>query len=121
MDNVVFIEVMCGKAHKKFYARYDLAFDKKWVLTYGIKYIPPGETTSQFGSRTMKIDISKARNGPQYKCPYCNNNDFVRCGSCGKITCYTGTGISVCEYCGDAGEVTGHIDSLNGKSGRTQV
>ena len=119
-NNVVFVEMMCGRAHKKFYARYDLAFDKKWVLAYGIKHIPPSEGSSQFRSSIKKIDLSNARTGPQYKCPYCGNTGFVRCG-CGNITCYSGTGISVCEYCGDAGEVTAYIDSLSGHGGRAQV
>lgn len=118
-NEAVLLPVNCISSHKEFFARYDFAYDEVWVLTYGIKGIQK-EFTCNDTSKCKKIDIENTRTGPQYKCPYCGNRDFVKCGSCGKLTCYSGDGNFVCDHCGNVGAVSGTIDSLEGNCKHSQ-
>ncbi len=119
-NEAVFMPVNCVKAHKTFYARYDLAYDGTWVNTYGLKEMPAEENGTVAKAGVSRIDLSQARTGPQYKCPYCGNVDFVQCGGCSKLTCYSGSGLFHCDHCGNSGEVTGTIDSLEGRGRNAQ-
>lgn len=112
-NEAVFLPVNCVSTHKTFYARYDFAYDGVWVLTYGLCTMPVDTAGEGLGSGLSRIDLTNSRTGPQYKCPYCGNTDFVRCGSCRKLTCYSGEGDFDCDHCGSRGEVTGHIESLD--------
>lgn len=118
MDNLFFLEVKCRKTKNTFFARFDYAADDIWALTYGVKNLPFGEKVS---SGSSKQDISNMRTGPQYKCPYCGQLGIVRCGNCGKLTCYDYSGSYNCAHCSSKGTVSGHIDKIDvSNSGRGQ-
>ena len=118
MDNLFFLEVRCTKTKKPFYARFDYAADDIWALTYGVKNLPAGESVS---SGSSQQDISNMRTGPQYKCPDCGSTNFVKCGKCGKLTCYDGNGHFDCAYCSNSGTVSGYIETVDvSNSGRGQ-
>lgn len=102
------MEAKCRKNHRTFYPRYDLAADDCWVLTYGIKDLPQGQSVGSAGGAGM--DLGRTRTGPQYRCPWCGNKDYVRCGRCGNLTCYR-DGDFECAYCGNVGKVTGTISA----------
>lgn len=119
-NEVVILPVKCVKTHRTFYARYDFAYDGVWVLTYGLKDMPSDTSSSSGSSGISKIDLSNSRIGPQYKCPYCGNMEFVLCGKCKKLTCYSGSGRFACDHCGNTGEVSGIIESLEGDKRRSQ-
>ena len=39
-------------------------------------------------------------------CPYCGSTGWVRCGKCGKLTCYNGEGNSfTCAWCKSSGKL----------------
>ena len=118
-NEAVILPVNCVSSHKTYYARYDYAYDEVWVLSYGLKEVPSDGVGSSV-SGIAKIDISNSRTGPQYKCPYCGNRMFVRCGKCHKLTCYSGNGQFTCDHCGNVGEVTGTIDALEGDRKHSQ-
>ncbi len=51
---------------------------------------------------------------PEYACPYCEAHNFMRCGSCGKLTCWKpADSVAVCRWCGNTGPVSGSIDSVD--------
>lgn len=115
MDNLFFLEARCVKTRQVFYPRYDLAADDCWVLTYGQKDLPIGHRPT--GGAGPGVKISRMRIGPQYKCPWCGNTDFVRCGACGKITCHDVNDENFsCVHCGRSGKVGGVIsgDEMKG-------
>jgi len=119
-SEVVFVDIHCVKTRLLFHQRYDFAADNKWVLTYGIKDKEFVRISDQGTGNRKKIDYSKLRTGPQYKCPYCGNRNYVQCGKCGKLTCYSGNGNFECVSCGNCGSVSGTIDSMEGAKGETQ-
>ena len=119
-NEAVILNVNCARTHREFYARYDFAYDGVWVLTYGLKDMPSDTSNSSGGGGLSKIDLSNSRIGPQYKCPYCGNKEFVHCGKCKKLTCYSGSGRFVCDHCGGSGEINGTIDSLEGSKRYSQ-
>ncbi|MDO4318733.1 MAG: hypothetical protein Q4C48_11100 [Lachnospiraceae bacterium] len=107
-ENLFFWEAQCGTAKQTFYPRFDLGADDSWVLTYGVKELPTGQQVSS--AENSRLELSKMRNGPQYKCPWCGNKELAWCGSCGKMTCYNGVDRhSVCSYCGERGRIKGGL------------
>ena len=102
MTNLFFLSAKCVRTRDPFYPRYDLAADGAWALTYGVKELPEGQ--SALGASGPRFDTSKRRTGPQYKCPWCGNKDYVLCRTCHKITCYDGLSSSFfCVYCNRTG------------------
>ena len=71
----VFIEAECSQYNQKFYLRYDYAADDVWVQTYGVK---EKERSARASGQSRSIDMSQTRTGPQYRCPYCGNEQFDR-------------------------------------------
>lgn len=111
MKKVFFLTAKCVKCGKEFYPRYDYAADDRWVLTYGLKEKPADGGSG--GGSDMQESIANARTGPQYKCPWCGNESFIKCGRCKSITCYSGEGNATCAHCGNSGAVSGHITDVN--------
>lgn len=122
-NETIIIPINCEKTHETFYARYDYAYDGVWVLSYGLKTLP-SDINNNFddSSSVYKIDISNARTGPQYKCPYCGNTGFIRCGKCGgKFTCFSGEGDEAyCDHCKETRKISGTIDNIEGNRGGSQ-
>ena len=122
MDNFFFLEARCANTNKLFYIRFDKAAGGKWCQTYGLKSIPLSAASNGFYNK-MEIDLSTTDIGPQYKCPYCGNETYVRCGSCGKIACadYNDNYFS-CPSCGHSGEISDEpLKNVNGNSGIGQA
>lgn len=51
------------------------------------------------------------------KCPSCGNNNFVKCGVCGELTCWNDASPNfVCAVCGNSGQVSGIISGVSANS-----
>lgn len=119
MKDLFFLDAKCVNTNKDFYIRFDKAAGGRWCQTYGVKSKPVDSTGGSFQS--MKIDISKADIGPQYQCPHCGNENYVRCSSCGKLTCHPRNEKHFkCSHCGHEGTVGGYITDIDGNSGTGQ-
>jgi len=110
MENLFFLEAKCAKTGSLFYIRYDFAADGVWVKTYGIKELPSDGGVS---SGSTQQDVSRSRLGPQYKCPWCGNVNYVQCNRCKKLTCYDDSGRFTCRHCGSSGTVSGYIKNIS--------
>ncbi|MBR5020035.1 MAG: hypothetical protein IKY17_00255 [Oscillospiraceae bacterium] len=117
-NEAVTFPVRCINTHHTFHARYDFAYDGVWVLSYGLKELPADGAS--VGGGAAKVDISKARTGPQYKCPHCGSRHFVRCGKCRSLTCWNGRGSFTCDHCGNRGAVSGTIGTMEGRLKHSQ-
>ena len=113
MDKLFFLEAKCAKNKATFYIRYDLAADDVWCQTYGLKELPPKGEGGGYSVGGGQHDISSSRTGPQYKCPWCGDVNFVRCGKCHKLTCYDDSGTFHCAHCSNSGKVTGYIENID--------
>ena len=113
----IFIEAECSQYNQKFYLRYDYAADDVWVQTYGVK---EKERSAHASGQSRSIDMSQTRTGPQYRCPYCGNEDIVRCGACGKLKCHDSSSKWFRCNCGNSGEISGRIRSMSGSVGNAQ-
>lgn len=121
MDDLFFLEAKCSNTHNTFYIRFDKAAGGTWCQTYGVKAVPYNANGSSTYNK-MQIDISETDIGPQYRCPYCGNESYVRCGRCGNITCKpTGVKTFTCAHCGNSGTIGGVITKIDGKSGIGQA
>lgn len=112
MKTLFFLSAKCAKTNQPFYIRHDFAADDRWVITYGVKELPSAEIS--FGG-PLQIDYGSIRVGPQYKCPHCGNEHFVRCGACGKYTCHPCDETKKefkCSYCAYEGTISGYIESV---------
>lgn len=94
-----------------------LGYEKgKLTMPNGKKSVP---VTHRYASSSQskglkKIDLSNGLvTGGTYHCPVCGNKDIVRCGKCHRITCYDGKGSFKCAYCGNSGQVSGTMQSVD--------
>lgn len=113
----VFIEAECSQYNQKFYLRYDYAADD--VMGANI-WSKRKRTFSSCIGQSRSIDMSQTRTGPQYRCPYCGNEDIVRCGACGKLKCHDSSSKWFRCSCGNSGEISGRIRSMSGSVGNAQ-
>lgn len=93
-----------------------LGYEKgKLTMLSGLKtavapnyYMPTAKST---GLKTLDLSSGLVA-GRTYHCPICGNKDIVRCGKCHRITCYDGKGKFKCAYCGNSGQVSGTMQSV---------
>jgi hypothetical protein len=45
-------------------------------------------------------------------CPECGNRSYVRCGACGELSCWPGTGYFACVACGNGSMPEGRINDV---------
>ena len=95
-----------------------LGYEKgKFAMLSGVRTVASPShsvSTMQSSSGLKTLDLSNGLiAGRTYHCPICGNKDIVRCGKCHHITCYDGKGRFKCAYCGNSGQVSGTIQSIN--------
>jgi hypothetical protein len=55
---------------------------------------------------------------PGYEgCPGCQASSYVRCDSCGSLSCWTGDPAFTCGWCGTNGQVNGRIQAIDAVDG----
>lgn len=103
-----------------------LGYEKgRLTMIEGRKIRPRFGTKSHEVTRTMNLSDGIV-SGNAYHCPVCRNTRIVRCGKCGRITCYDGSGSFTCAWCKNSGNVKGTIKSIdikkdpNGQGGFVQ-
>lgn len=110
-----FIPARCAVTSEDF--DITLGYEKgKFAMLSGVRAAAsPSHSVSTVQSSGLKtLDLSNGLiAGRTYHCPVCGNKDIVRCGKCHRITCYDGKGRFKCAYCGNSGQVSGTIQSIN--------
>ena len=108
--NAVVALCKCSQTKESFGIRFERD-GKEWTYTWAF---PIQERTA------LKEDYDKTQitgsilEGPEYPgCPHCGTKGFFYC-SCGKLNCWDGRSrTATCSWCGQTGELTDGIDSLN--------
>ena len=73
-----------------------------------------GKKRNEFVEESSSVQMQGSFKGDT-TCPFCGNDNYVKCGTCGRLTCYeTSTGKFICAACGIHGTITGTIHDLDG-------
>lgn len=107
--------VILGKCYnKELYGMRVQKIDGDWMRTWAFP-IKAGAAQDE-GFDNVKISGSFFSTKEYPGCPYCEQDDFIVCGACKKISCYHGEEISVCQWCGNSSAVSSS-DSLDVSGG----
>lgn len=124
------VKMYCQTGKGAFIAVFEELKPEEWY-SMEAKMLPP-PPPAQKPSFLQKIGLMKSpepvRSAPQkkmqvkgaffigdMKCPFCGNTSFVKCGSCGELTCFPADGkYFKCIPCGNSGEVSGTISDMSG-------
>ena len=72
--------------------------DKNWSMKYSYPIDEKRAKNEGFNKSVIKADIIP---DSIYKgCPKCGRKSLVKCGTCGKLTCYSDENSLTCGWCG---------------------
>jgi len=88
----------CNQNKKLFGITIEKRTDGDWNMMYSYPIDEQHAKSEGFDKTSITADIYSTTSYPG--CPYCQKKNFVRCGTCGKITCHTnGTATNTCGWC----------------------
>ena len=95
----------CSTFPKTYGIRIERRMDKIWYCTWAF---PLSEKTANNEGFESTMISGRVEYDPEYPgCPFCGTSDWVSCGKCRKITCFTSSdNFFTCMWCGNSGEVT---------------
>lgn len=94
----------CKKSHKSYGIRVERRTDNVWYETWAFPLSEKAGNNEGYGSTKISGRIELEDEYPG--CPYCEEKYWVKCGRCGKLTCYDGTETEFkCEWCGATGKI----------------
>ena len=67
--------------------------------------------TSIYSTEELVFDAPQ-RTDEKFCCAGCGAKNFVKCSSCGQMSCWSGKGLFKCAFCCNEGEVSGTIKSV---------
>lgn len=108
--NAVVALCKCSQTKETFGIRFERT-GKDWTYTWAF---PIQERTAAKEDYDKTQITGNILEGPEYPgCPHCRTKGFFYC-SCGKLNCWDGRSRNAtCSWCGQTGELTDGIDSLN--------
>jgi hypothetical protein len=109
--NVVIVMAKCSQhQHQSFGIRFEEMSPRQWVADWAFA-IKETAAKREGYDRTQITGTFKLTN-TYPNCPYCESSNIIRCGKCGKVSCWQ-EGDFTCGWCGNRGKVSGHIQSLS--------
>jgi len=113
---VVIVLMRCSHLRSSSGIRFEKRAEQDWAGTWAFKLREAGAKREGFDKNVIEGAISFDVAYPG--CPYCNASSIFQCG-CGKVGCWDGETRSVtCPWCGQEGELQGHIQSLSAQADR---
>lgn len=102
-NNVVIVPAKCqhtGKMYGIRSERRDDGWHMNWAFELSEEEVERENFEEESISGQVVID-------PEYPgCPYCGGNGFVRCGKCGKLSCWGEEGaLFSCQHCGHTSKI----------------
>ena len=74
-----------------------------WHFTWAFKIGEQAAKNEGYDSNTISGTVETDSEYPG--CPHCETKNWISCGKCGKVTCYSGGEISTCAWCGNTGKL----------------
>jgi hypothetical protein len=109
--NIVIVCARCGHTADGFGIRFERSGETRWSATWAFPLKENAARREGYDrseiSGTIQLD-------PAYPgCPHCGDATIVRCGSCGKVSCWNGEArVVTCARCKSRAELAGAITSL---------
>ncbi len=111
--NATVLVFRCDKTGQSYGVRVQKMSNGDWVRTWSF---PLQEEAIQFEKYEKQKIVGNFDCTEEYQgCPYCGAFGFVKCGSCGKISCYRKDmkEFFTCQWCGDSGGVSEAKDGFD--------
>lgn len=113
MRNVVIVMSRCSWNKESFGIRFEEDNQGNWVSDWAFAVKEAVSKKEGYDKNEIKGAITLDAEYPG--CPHCKNRSIVLCSSCGKVSCYDGSSLTVtCPWCGVRNGVGGSIQSLRG-------
>ena len=98
------IMARCLKNKKLFGMRVQKMEDNDWWRTWAFEVDERRAAKEGYQATAVEGNLYALDSYPG--CPYCGAKEFVRCGTCGRLTCWNQEDKYVCAWCGNSGDVT---------------
>lgn len=132
------VVIYCANSNNRYHAYFEEKQPEKWYGSRTEKMTPPSffermsmkskakksKTSSPFAKLGGESMLNKSSNQTNvrgaffigsHQCPFCGNNNFVKCHVCHEWTCNpNGATQFTCAVCGNSGKITGQIDAASG-------
>lgn len=113
LNTAVFIS-KCLKTNKSFGTRIE-EIEGDWYCTWAFPVDDQVASKEGYDKQNMQGQLlfSKEYNG----CPHCESSGWIRCGGCGKFSCYDNNEVVTCPWCQRENKVSaakGKIDISGG-------
>ena len=90
-----------------------------WKIECAIPVREEWITTRQVQERQQEVRGGLVSSESYLGCPRCKAMSVVKCGGCGKFSCYDGQSPRfTCTWCDRTGEISGSIDTFSGNVSR---
>jgi len=114
--NIVIAIGRCSRSKQGLGIRFERRGEDQWQATWSFAIKETIAKREGYAKTQMTGSFSVAESFPG--CPHCSAPSFYRCG-CGKLACWNGESRTVtCPWCGQTGELSGAITSLDGGTDR---
>jgi hypothetical protein len=107
----VIVCARCSEAADLFGIRFERSGEVRWSATWAF---PLKESAARREGYDRSEISGTIQLGPSYPgCPHCADAAIVRCGSCGKVSCWNGEArVVTCPWCKTRAQLAGPITSL---------
>jgi len=108
---VAIVVARCAKAASGFGIRFEQPSEGQWFATWAFG-VTEGRANREGYDRSELSGTIKVH--PSYPgCPHCATRALVRCGDCGKVSCWDGeTRLVSCPWCQSQAQIEGMIRKL---------
>ncbi len=103
------IGLACGATRNLSTARFEKNEQGVWMLmSASARNERPDASSATYGSVEGPFGTATSYPG----CPHCGARSYVKCGACGHLSCWRGSGEFSCGWCANRGPVEGTIQTL---------
>ncbi|MBN1317194.1 MAG: hypothetical protein JXA42_17050 [Anaerolineales bacterium] len=109
--NVVIVMARCSETRQAYGIRIEKRNQDLWIACQS--YPVRDETANKDWYLDQQVPGTFVFDDSFSGCPYCQAVSIFQCGRCRKVSCWDGKRrIVSCAWCGNKGELMGHIESL---------
>lgn len=113
--NIVIVAARCGQTAGGFGIRFERTGEAGWSATWAFALKESAARREGYDRSEIKGTIQLSPSYPG--CPHCAKAAIVRCGNCGKVSCWDGeVRVVTCPWCKNQAELAGSITTLTSRN-----